>query len=267
MKTKTPTAKDILFRCHMIGSIMPTENARTKFTQVAMDKMVDIYNFSLFGRREEIKSKFLEKGNEREEDTLTLISRLTKTVYNKNAERLENDYISGVPDTFLGKGIRKADETIDAKTSWSKNTYDKARIKPLEWDYTWQGHGYMALTGAKQHRVFFGLVNGTAKLILDEKKKLLWNMSENDPRYKEQCKQIEINHIFDMKAFAEENPGFDFDNDLKKWCYDIPMEHRLKEFVVKRDESLIAKMYVRMEECRQWMDETLFTNNSFVLSA
>jgi hypothetical protein len=277
MKTAAPTpkiltAKDVLFRCHMIGSIIPADAARVKFTQEAMDKMIDIFNFSLFKRREEIKSKYLEKGNEREEDCLTLISRVTKTVFNKNEDRLENAYISGVPDTFLGKEIRKADETIDAKTSWSKNTFDKARVKPLEKDYVWQGHGYMALTGAKQHRVFFGLVNGTAKLILDEKRKAQWALGILDPytkpagphevklfeRYKKKCQQIEINHIFDIKAFQEENPGFDFENDLKKWEYDIPMQHRIHEFVIKRDESAITRMYARVIECRQWMDESLF---------
>lgn len=269
---KPATPNEILFRCHMLGSIIPAEKARVAFTQEAMDKMVAIYNFSLFGRREEIKSKYLEKGNEREEDTITLVSRLTKTVFNKNEERLENAFISGVPDTFLGKDIRSADETIDTKTSWSKNTFDRARIKPLEKDYEWQGHGYMALTGAKRHRVVFGLVNGTAKLILDEKRKAGWNLGIIDPdtkpsgeyerklfeRYKQKCRQIEINHIFDVKEFINEYPGFDFDNDVAKWEWDIPMKHRIHTFVVQRDPAAIERAYARIKECREWMGETLF---------
>lgn len=251
-------ANDILFRSHMIGEIMPSDNARVAFTQVAMDKMVEIYNFTLFGRREEIKSKFLEKGNEREEDSITLLSRLTKTVYRKNEDRLENKYISGVPDLFEGEEIRKSVRTIDTKTSWSKNTFDKARVKPLEKDYLWQGQGYMALTGAKSHTVAYCLVNGTAKLILDEKKKLLWNMSEHDERYKKKCRQIEINHIFDIKHFIEENPGFDFDNDIADWTYDIPMVDRLFQFHILRDDVAIEKMYKRIKECRNWMTENLF---------
>ena len=270
-KKEITSAADILFRCHMIGSIIPAEAARVKFTQEAMDKMIQIYNFSAHNRREEIKSKYLEKGNEREEDNLTLISRVTKTVFNKNEDRLENKWISGVPDTYLGKAIREALETIDVKTSWSKNTFDSARVKALDKDYVWQGHGYMGLTGAKQHRVYFGLVNGTAKLILDEKRKEQWRLGILDPytkpagpheiklfeRYKNKCQQVEINHIFDVKEFQQENPGFDFDNDLTKWEWDIPMKYRLHQFVIKRDDAAIARMYARVEECRVWMDETL----------
>jgi hypothetical protein len=261
-------ANNILFRSHMIGEIMPADAARVPFTQVAMDKMVEIYNFTLFSRREEIKSKFLEKGNEREEDSITLLSRLTKTVFRKNEERLENKYVSGVPDIFLGEEIRKAEETIDTKTSWSKNTFDKARIKPLEKDYLWQGHGYMALTGAKKHTVAYCLVNGTAKLILDEKRKAQWQLGVMDPsgitdeklkeKYLKKCKQIEINHIFDMEHFMKENPGFDFDNNLADWTYDIPMKDRLFQFHIMRDDLAIERMYKRIKECRQWMNVNLF---------
>ena len=98
--------------------------------------------------------------------------------------------------------------------------------------------------------------------INDEKKRLAYQMGVidkvNHPDYIEKCKQIEINHIYDMFSFKEECPWFEFDNDLEKWTYDIPMKERLFEFKFDRNEEDIQRMYSRIKECREWMNENLF---------
>lgn len=257
-------ADTILFRCHALGAIMPSEKAKVDFTKTQIDKMVEIFTDVVEHRREEINSKYLTKGNAREEDNITLLSRVTKILFKKNTERLSNHFITGEVDVFEGDEIRKATHTVDTKTSWSRITFNKARVNSLDPDYKWQGVGYMALTGAKKHTVAFGLVNGTSQAIADEKRKAGYGLGMMDakgnptPEYIEKAKQIEINHIFDLNAFKNEYPWFEFDNDLTEWRYDIPMEERLHRFTFERSEEDIERLYKRIKECRVWMNANLF---------
>lgn len=248
----------------MIGDIMPSDSARKLFTDTQIDKMVEIYTDLVEGRKESITSKYLEKGNIREEDAITLLSRVTKIVFRKNTTRINNEFITGEPDLYLGKIVLDADETFDTKCSWSRVTFNKAKAKELDKNYRYQGHCYMALTGAKKHTVAFCLVNGTAQMIIDEKRRAAYRMgiidceSTDNESFIEQCRQIEINHIFDLQAFKDEFGYFDFANDISKWHYDIPMKERLHMISFDRDLEIIAKIYYRIEQCRAWMNANLF---------
>lgn len=256
-------ASDILFRCSSLGKIKagPREKAGTIAPGVCTH-LVDVFVSAVYGRREEAEGKMLEKGNQREEDSLTLLSRVHKNFYRKNDVRLSNEYITGECDIFIGESIENATETIDTKTSWSANTFFRASHKVLEEDYEEQGHGYMWLTGAKKHTVAYCLVNGTAQAIMDEKRRAAWKFGPDpdvNPEYIKKCKQIEINHIFDIKSFADEYPWFEFHNDLGDWKWDIPMEKRMHTFVFDRDEQAIERIKNRVIQCRKWMGDNLFS--------
>jgi hypothetical protein len=262
-------ANEIKFRCSSLGHLMtdPREKAKKESGELAetvKTHLVDVFVSAKYGRREEIMGKYLDKGNEREEDAITLVSRVTKRFYKKNTERLTNDYISGELDLFLGETVDNADETIDTKVSWSANTFFRAKNKPLDKMYEWQGVGYMALSGAKKHTVAYCLVNGTESAIANEKRILSYQNGMMDAggnpslEFIERCKQIEINHIFDLAAFQKEYQHYDFANDVSKWTYDIPMEERLFMISFQRDESEIERLYQRIRDCRNWMNENLF---------
>jgi hypothetical protein len=290
-------ANEILFRCSSLGYIMTDGknsgltdlqaielknlSARPKLT-VAQHEKVDKLTFKRdnkelsdtaithcidtfiswqYGRREELKNKFLDKGNEREEDALTLLSRVKKIIFNKNEEWLKNDFISGTPDTFFGKVVVNAEKTLDTKCAWSLHTFLRAIHKDVNPLYKWQGNGYMALTGAKEHTIAYCLVNGTENAITAEKNRLKWRMGIIDETqsedYKKGCKQIEVNHIFDMKSFLDEYPHFEFHNDPIKWGRDIAKEERLHLVTFERNESEIEALYNRVKEARKWISENL----------
>ena len=223
--------------------------------------LIDVFISSHYNRREFIDNKFLDKGNEREQDSITLLSRAKKLMLKKNDTRLSNGFITGEVDVYLGNSITEATEVFDTKTSWSAFTFFRAQNK-LNPMYYWQGMGYMALTGAKKHTVVYCLVNSTAQTIDDEKRKLAYRMNLLDPstsqEYLDRCKQIEINHIFDINPFVKENPYYDFANDLEKWEFDIPMTERVFCYEVERDDVAIQKLYDRIIECRKWMNDNLF---------
>ncbi len=203
----------------------------------------------------------MDKGNECEEDSITALSRVTKRLFKKNDVRLTNEWITGEPDLFIGNSINDAEETIDTKTSWSLHTFLRAKHKPLEKAYYWQGQCYMMLTGAKKHTDAYCLVNGTAKAIMDEKRVLSYSYSiidEEPQEYVDSCKQIEINHIFDLELFRKHNPFFEFHNDVNKWTYDIPLADRVFTFSFDRNNEEIENIKTRCNAAKIWMDKYLF---------
>lgn len=223
--------------------------------------LIDVFASYKYGRREDVKNKFLDKGNEREEDSITLLSRHLGIFFIKNDIRLRNNFIQGEPDLFIGRSIEEAEHTYDTKTSWSLHTFLRSKFKKLDLDYYWQGQGYMDLTGAKTHTVSFCLVNGTAESIIAEKKSLFYKMritDETSEEFKAKCKQIEINHIFDIEAFKKDYPGFPFDNNVNEWTWDIPKEDRIFTVTFERNEDDIKKMHDRVLQCREWMEINLF---------
>ncbi len=124
----------------------------------------------------------------------------------------------------------------------------------------WQGQGYMALTGASTHSVAYCLVNSPDNAITDEKKKLAYIMHVLDPgakdndEYIRKCKQIEINHIFDIQAFLNECPWFEFDNDVNDWQWDVPAMQRIYIHTFERNDEDIERLFKRIADSREYIE-------------
>lgn len=226
----------------------------------------------LKGRREDLNNKYLEKGNEREQDAITLLSVVMKRFYKKNSVRLENDFITGEPDLFDGESIENAEETLDTKCSWSYITFLEASDNELNNVYKLQGDGYMWLTNAKKHTVVYCLVNGTMKYINDQIRALAWKHGvldadiSGDEKFIKAVEQLERNHIFDIDSFMKENPEYnpknivvyDSENNKFSWDFDIPREERIHTKVFYRDESRIEKIKQRVIQCRKYANKKYF---------
>lgn len=239
-----------------LNRLIAKKNAPPALGSTAKKKLVEIFASAKYHRRKEIKSKYLEKGSTVEEDSITLIARVKKKVYRKNTERIENSFLSGEPDLFDGESIKKADSITDAKSSWDLFTFFDVLTEKLNSDYYWQLQGYMALTGAPIAKIAYCLSNAPAHLIKAEKMKIYYAMNcpeDGNPEYLKKCIEIEKNMIFDMKQFDRDNPWFDV--DCKEWTYDIPIQERIIEFEVKRNNEDIEFMYERLKLCREFMNE------------
>lgn len=255
----------VLIRASSAGAIMPAPTSKVAFTDTCTGRLIEIYNSCIYNRTEDFGNKYTENGLDVEEDSITLFSRVKKTIYSKNKKRAWNDYTTGEWDLhFLGADNTIA-ETVDIKSNWSKNTFDKARLKAkLNTDYYWQGVVYMWLTGAKKHTVAYCLTNASERTILDEKRRLAYKLGVIDMSAKLNddfvagCKQIEINHIFDLGLFVKQNPHFDLDNSVLDWRYDIPMEERVCCFTFERNEADIERLRLRIIECRLHLENVLF---------
>lgn len=268
-------ANNIKFRCSSLGALMTDPKDKSEpISETAKEELISVYVRERYGRFEELKSKYLDKGNAREEDAISLLTLTHKKFYRKNSIRITNQYVSGEHDIHVGDlkievsgdgsqfVISPAEETFDTKCSWSMNTFMSVRKSTkLDKNYKWQGMGYMFLTGAKKHTVAYCLVNSTDKLLTDEKKRLAFQMGVLDiepPEYIEKCRQLERNHIFDLKAFLTEYPYFALHNDPNEWKWDVPMEDRIWMMELMRSETDIAAIKRRVMECRAWMNQHLF---------
>jgi hypothetical protein len=156
--------------------------------------------------------------------------------YIKNEERIVNGFLTGIPDVFVGESIYKAQYIIDVKSSWDIESYLINLGRPLYSNYWWQIQGYLAITGALVGEVAYCLVNTPQSLINNEVYRLKERMdvvTDEDPAFKIKEKELINNLMFD----------------------DIPENDRVLRFLVERDDEAIAKIYKKVEMCREYMIE------------
>lgn len=116
----------------------------------------------LFGYRQRIDTKYMEKGRMCEQDSIDLYNAVHFTRHVKNTQRVQNDWLTGEWD------IEDQDEeTIDIKTCWSLDTFPMMAEDAHNSLYEWQGVGYGILRPrVKRHKVAFCMVD-TPDEILD----------------------------------------------------------------------------------------------------
>jgi hypothetical protein len=272
-------------RCHAIGYVMGEPKLKKdkeagNLSATAKSYLLKCYIKERFGREKDIKSKYILKGLAVEEDNITLYSRVKKKFFKKNMERLENGWICGEPDLFEGEVILKASAIIDMKSSWDIFTFYDVVIDMIESaekskkkaekkaekskaedsaesdngipngmnpDYYWQGTGYMDLTGAQKFNLSYGLIDTPQALIEKEKSNLLFELggylaitgnAEKEALYLAACDELEQSMKYE----------------------DIPINQRLIELSVPRNDEHIELVHRRVEKCREYLkylDDTL----------
>ena len=157
-----------------------------------------------------------------------MLSLFSNTFFKKNEENFKNDYISGTPDIIL------KDKIIDIKSSWDIFTFHKAKKDEINKAYDWQLQGYMALTGAKEAELAYVLTDTPEHILDGEKRSLAYKLglgSENDIKFK---------HLFD---YIEKNGKYS----------DIIIKERIFVKKVERCDQKIAKIYQKVEFCRNFL--------------
>lgn len=179
----------------------------------------------LLNRQAEIKSKYLDKGNIMEDESLDAIAKhLGLGMLIKNEKQFENDYFTGMPDALPKPYV------VDAKNSWSWETFPYVDVEVPDKDYYWQGQCYMALTKKKQFKLVYTLLDTPQHLI------------EREARY-----------------YCLNNGWGELDQDIleqfiKKMTYsDIPEEKRIKVFDIARNDADISAIETRVLECRDYI--------------
>jgi hypothetical protein len=233
-----------MFKLHpsSAGKIMTNKPGKTNTTcvdelsETAKNHLIEFYIEDRFNRKKDIENKYIQKGLMCEDDSITLYSRVTKKIFFKNEETLENDFLIGTPDLYTGTTINKAETVIDIKTSWDIYTFFQNKVKPVDKNYFYQLQCYMALTGATSSKLAYCLIDTPYVLINQEKERLLYKMgvtTRENAEYLEACERIEMASIFG----------------------DVPQKERVIQFTVNREQAVIDKIYERVKICREWYNQ------------
>ena len=216
---------DYLFRCSSLGKLMTNSRSKTDpMSATAKTYLKDLHKEAVFNRRKEIQSKYLDKGIQVEEQSITLYSKVKDTLFIKNKERFNNEFITGEPDNKQGV-VR------DIKSSWSFDTFPLYDTEIPNKMYYWQLQGYMALTGLQSAELVYCLVDTPPVLIEDEKRRMSWKLGMLDLP-DELSNEITTNMMYS----------------------DIPNDLRVKVFKVDYDPEAIEKLYERITLCREFLN-------------
>lgn len=147
-KTKTPEDHAIL--APLYDMTLPA-TAKTMLNKIVKEY---VYEY-----REELSSKYTEKGKQVENDSIELYNERFFTQYKKNTERRSNGFITGECD------ICADDKIIDIKSSWSLPTFPEIDEEGLDTTYEWQMVGYMWLWEKEAAEVAYCLVDTPEELI------------------------------------------------------------------------------------------------------
>lgn len=217
---------DHRFRCSSLGKIMT--NSRSKKDPLSVtckNYLQEIHKEVVFGKTREIQSKYLDKGNQVEDLSISLYNMINASSYQKNVISFTNDFISGTPDIL-------SDQLIDIKSSWDFTTFPMHQQSLPSKDYYWQMQGYMMLTEKKTCKVAYCLVDTPETLIQDELRRLSWNLG-----------MIEV--PMDLESEVYERLQYS----------DIPDELRVKEFIIEYNEQDIESLKKRIDLCREYLSE------------
>jgi len=236
-------------RCSSLGALMtePKEKVAKdagELSQTAKTMLIKAYIQHKYDRDKDLDSKYLRKGKTNEAEGIKLLSMFTGNILEKNDTRLENDYITGEPDVFLGESIYNAEFIYDTKLSWDIWSFLGNILSPLDKNYELQLQGYMALTNATKSAVAYVLTDIPQDELDNEKYYLLRKMgcvTELDPEYIEAAAKLEINSIYP----------------------DIPLEEKILIFPVERDETIIQKIYSKVEKARIFLQQLETNHKNF----
>jgi len=142
-------------RCSSIGKLMAASRSKKEqLSKTAKSYIQDVVLEHKYGIKKEFSSRYTDKGNECEEDSITLANEVLNVgfIY-KNEEHFENDYITGTPDVNTNEVL------LDVKTSFDGTTFPFFEEEIPNKDYYYQLQGYMWLTGKEESLLVYCLTN------------------------------------------------------------------------------------------------------------
>lgn len=213
-------------------------------SKTAQRHLLDVYVDQKYGRKKDIQTKQMRKGNEVEDEAISFLCDYVwgdKDKYVKNEQKYYNDFISGTPDVIAIDN--NGSYIYDVKSSYDLWTFTGNIIDKIDNLYYWQMQSYMWLVGAKKAYVSFCLIDTPFNIIEQEKKSLLYKMnviSEESPEYVKEAMKLEFNMTFN----------------------DIPTKERILIFPIERNEDDIIKIQYKVEKAREYLQtiEDLHTN-------
>ena len=199
----------------------------------------------LFNRREELNNKYVNKGNESEEDGFTLMAiQLGLGMVYKNTERRSNDFSVGECD-LNHKGV-----VYDNKCSWSLDTFPMFETEIPDDRYWWQLQNYSTNWDCDKLCLCYTLISTTPNTLENF---LKWESDHNE-RYK-----IAERMVFSEKEFEEAKMLF-FPNATLDTFIEIPEDKRIKAFYFEPEQWAKDMIKKRSYMCREYIYNLLINS-------
>lgn len=230
--------KHYKIRCSSLPDIIGSRKPKGKLTEVkAKPYLLDVFIAEQYNRKRSTFNKYMTKGNEEENNSISLYRKVHQTFTKKNEIKYANDFIDGTPDLVLN-GKKKL--VIDIKTCWDIWTYIKKTEKVAEKDYFWQLAGYSMLTGIPNVRVAYTLLNNSEYEIYREYERTKWNLQIIEDGTEDTAEQL-----LALEDSIRYNNTYD----------DIPDKERVKvfDFTVTQNDYDVIKHYVQLS--REFLNE------------
>jgi hypothetical protein len=211
--------QNLKIRCSAIGDIMTEPRSKSEtLSKTAIKAAIEAYVVQRFAKHpKDLITDAIRKGLMVEEDAITILSKLDRTLYAKNETRYENKFIIGTPDIVTER------EVVDIKSSWDIFTFFASKFDTLDKGYEWQLRGYMDLTGRLNARLCYVLCDTPEPLIASAQRRAWYDAGSP---------AIEDGNVNQMIR----------DNAT----YDLPTAERVHQFHIAHDPDLMERVYERV---------------------
>lgn len=239
----TPNFDEILIHCSSLGKILTNPKSKAdieanNLSATAKSHLVEVYARQMYDFRKELNNKFIQKGNEVEQEGIDTLSLQLRFPLEKNEVVFSNQYLIGTPDIVTNNLV------IDLKSSFDWITFLSNIPSELDPMYVAQVNGYLDLLGYDTGYIAYVLLDTPESIRNKEKFYLLSSMdviSEESPAF--------------VKAWEEKEKNMIFSHH--------PIEERILLFEVKKDQELLEKAKQKVIKARQFLEEFYYTHQNF----
>ena len=214
--------KQFKIRCSQIGKIMTNPRSKSDLlSQTTKSYVEKVRKEELYSRREEIFSKYMDKGIFMEDEAIEFAGKILGWEGVKNEVLFDDTHLTGTPDVILEGMI------VDIKCSWSCFTFPIFETQPNK-DYWWQLQGYMALTGKERSQLVYCLMDMPEDLLERE-------LARSKGMDSSEAEEIVRFHTYS----------------------NLPDKLRIRKFDIEYDPKAIESIRSRVEECREYYLELI----------
>lgn len=244
-----------------LGGLLARKNDKCKLTDSSKKYLEKLVYEALTKRSSRIKAKYLDKGIQREDKSITTYSNVLDTLLLKNKERKTNAFFNGECDN--AQGIIR-----DIKTSWSYESFPLMDLSIKNKGYEWQLDCYMDLWNLKKSELVYVLVDTPTRLLNDEAKRLDWKHNildaegnVRDENGKQLLVELVCNHIFTtegLKQFCANSSTVNIEW-FEGVFVEIPEEMRVKVFHHSYCEVRNKQLKQMVVLAREYMNKVLLS--------
>ena len=219
--------KELLFRCSSLGKLLTEPRTKSEvLSETAKTYIQDLFKERELGIFKDFSSRYTDKGIENEDEAIQMASEVLNWEFvTKNETRFNNEWLTGEPDVLTDTLL------ADIKCSWNGSTFPVFDDKLKNKDYYWQMMGYMMLTDMPQAELVYCLTNTPFQIVEDEVRRAHWKLNL-------------IDEDLDVREAVQASHNFSH----------IPLELRVKRFIIERDDLAIEKIKEKVEIARDYYE-------------